>query len=264
MTRKLGINAHLVAGLSEIDALPLIKETGFDCFFSADRNIDSMCALAERGRELGMECCFIHAPFSGINNVWLPGMAYRPVYTGIKQTIDAAAASGVPTIICHLSSGWNAPEITDLGLARFDALVEYAAERNVTIAFENLRMVGNVAYFVDRYRSVPNVGYCYDCGHEHCYTGTVCWPDIFTDQLICTHIHDNHGLPAPRTGDYDTHLLPFDGNFDFQRMMEKLNEYNYQAPLMLEVFIHRQYTGMEPQAFLATAYERLKKIAEMA
>ena len=151
MKRKLGIVCNCIRGEDPVETLEKIKAAGFDCFFSGTAAVDKIAALKKRGDELGLEYEFVHAPFSGINNMWLPGMDYLPIYNGIKASIDAAAENGIPMIIMHISSGWKAPEINDLGLARFDSLVVYAKERGVKVAFENLRKVGNVSYFVDRY-----------------------------------------------------------------------------------------------------------------
>jgi sugar phosphate isomerase/epimerase len=67
-----------------------------------------------------------------------------------------------------------------------------------------------------------------------------------------------------KTHDYDAHMLPFDGTYDYVQMMRKLDEYGYAGPLTLEVGQNRpEYLAMSPEEFLATCYERIKKISEM-
>ena len=107
--------------------------------------------------------------------------------------------------------------------------------------------------------------FCFDCGHEHCYTKTVRWLDIFTDKVICTHIHDNHSRAMDdKVTDGDEHLLPFDGTYDYAQMMRKLDEYGYTGSLMLEIKNSiPAYKHMDAREFIATAYERIKKISEM-
>ena len=265
MKRKLGINADCVRTQSVISNLDIIKETGFDSFFTGSRLTEGIGQIRKKADELGLCYEFLHAPFDGINNMWLAGLGYREVMNGMKLAIDNAAEYGIPAIVAHLSSGWKAPEITELGLSRFDELVMYADDKNITIAFENLRKTGNLAYFVDRYENCNNVKYCFDCGHEHCYTKSVCWPDIFTFELYCTHIHDNHGRGWEKNVDPDEHLLPFDGNYDYAKMMRKLDEYNYEGSLMLEVFntATEEYKQLTPAQFIQTSYDRLGKISEM-
>ncbi len=261
MKRKLGILSECL-GIDPVEALEKIKKAGFDCYFTGVSDCEKVAALVARGNELGLTCEFIHAPFGGINSMWLAGMDYLTVMNGMKESIDTAAATGVPTVIVHVSSGWNAPEITDLGLARFDELVLYATERRVILAFENLRKVGNLAYLADRYEKMEYVRFCYDCGHEHCYTKYVTWMDIFREKMVATHIHDNHGRGAEKIGDPDSHLLPFEGNLDYERMMRKLDEYNFTGPLILEVS-NRRHQDISHEEFLATCYDRIKKISEL-
>lgn len=265
MKRKLGINADCVRNTEVIQNLEIIKQTGFESFFTGAKLTEGIGEIRKKADELSLDYEFIHAPFDGINNMWLAGLDYLQVMKGMKNAIDNAAEYGVPAIVAHLSSGWKSPEITELGLARFDELVMYAENKNIIIAFENLRKTGNLAYFVDRYENCSNVKYCYDCGHEHCYTKSVCWPDIFTFELYCTHIHDNHGRGWEKVSKTDEHLLPFDGNVDYQKMMRKLDEYNYEGSLMLEVFntASEEYGKLTAEQFIQTSFDRLKKISEM-
>lgn len=266
MKRKLGINVDCLLGTSELDTLTLAHKQGFEAFFINDRPLDIIAALKERGDEYGMSFEFIHAPFCGINEMWMPGLGYLTMFNAMKQSIDTAAACGVPAVITHVSSGWNPPQVNDLGLSRYDEIVLYAKEKGVTVAFENLRLLGNLAVLMDRYEKMDNVKYCYDSGHEHCYTKTISWLDIFTDRLLCTHIHDNPGRAMDnKVDDFDWHLLPFDGSVNYEEMIRKMDRYGYEGPLCLEVFqkMRKDYTEMTKEDFIKTAYERIKKISEL-
>ena len=265
MERKLGINIDCIGGgFDELRTLEIAHETGFEVFTGSKRAIEVMTAIKEKAVEYGMDFPYLHSPYSGINNLWLEGDEYLTIYNGITESVDVAAACDVGAVVTHVSSGWNAPPVNDLGLSRFDSLVEYAAKKGVTLAFENLRMVGNLAYLTDRYEHAPNVRFCYDCGHEHCYTKTVPWIDIFTDRIIATHIHDNMSRPfGDKTTDPDSHWLPFDGTFDYHEMMRKLDKYGYAGPLVLEVYrgARADYKELTPEEFIATSYDRIKRIS---
>ncbi len=266
LQRNLGINVDCTQKLSELETLSLLKQTGFDCFFTEKIDLPTVSALKNKAEALGLDFEFIHAPYEGINNLWLTGEAYLSTYQKIQQTIDSASENGVKTIILHVSSTWNPPHVNDLGFSRYDALVEYAQKKNVRIAFENLRKVGNLACLMDRYERVENVGFCLDIGHEHCYTKTVPFMDLFGERLLCTHIHDNFGKPNDPNANGDLHLLPFDGNIDYQKMIRKLDEYAYKGSLMLEVFDVQSpsYLAMPPESFIQTAFDRIKKISKMS
>ena len=267
MNRKLGINTDCLCGaLDEISALTLAHDIGFEAITTSATSIDDISMLKNASCALGIDFPYIHSPFANINSMWTEGDGFHTVYNGIIQSIDSASACNIGAVVVHVSSGWKSPPVNDLGLSRFDALVEYAANKNVALAFENLRMLGNLACLADRYERVENVKFCYDCGHEHCYTKTVSWIDIFTNKIAATHIHDNPGRDFyDKVSDNDTHWLPFDGTFNYHAMMEKLDKYGYSGPLMLEVFKNAKadYQILSAEAFLSTAYERIKRISQL-
>ena len=265
MKRKLGINVGCIAGMPQLEQIELIREAGFETFFTGSQRDDTIGALKEYADKNGMVFETVHAPFAGINNMWIPGMEYIDVYRGMKNCIDLAARHGVPAVVMHVSGGWYAPGISDLGLQRFDELVFHAADKGVKIAFENLRQVGNLSYFSERYEKFDHVRFCYDFGHEHCYTKTVQWMDVYCHKLLCTHIHDNHGRTFEKVGSPDIHLLPFDGSCNYQRCVAKLDEYGYTGPLTLEVDnANNKYPDLSPTEFLAECYKRLTRIAALS
>lgn len=267
MKRKVGINTDCLKGLlDEVSTLKLASKIGFEVFTTDTTERGAVAVLKDQAVSLDMDFPFLHSPFDGINHMWVEGAAYRTVFKGITDSIDYASDFDIPSVVLHVSSGWQAPPVNDLGLSRFDELVEYASNKGVTLAFENLRMLGNLACLIDRYEHRQNVRFCYDCGHEHCYTKTVSWIDIFTNKIVATHIHDNLGRPfEDKTTDHDTHWLPFDGSFDYHEMMRKLDKYCYTGPLVLEVYrdASSNYTNLSAEEFLTTSYDRIKRISDL-
>ena len=262
MKHRLGIMAECISGEDVLITLERIKKVGFDTVFISTGMIERSVEIKKKADALGLITEFIHSPFRGINDMWLDDDTTPAIFEQIKHTIDVAAEAEVPVVIVHVSSGWNSPEICDKGLARFDAIVNYAEEKGITVALENLRRVGNLAYLVDRYENRECVRFCYDCGHEHGYTVHVSFPDIFKNKIICTHIHDNLGFEH-NPADPDLHLLPFDGNCDYKKMMKNLHRHGYEGPLSLEVWTGTRYADMNPDDFIKTCYKRIKKISKM-
>ena len=261
--RKLGIIANCIAGEAEKETLKRIKDRGFECFFSSEKEFGEKYVgeLKNESEKLGLDYEFIHGPFVGINEMWT-SEEEPEIHRSFIKAIDSAGANGIKTLIAHVSSSFRPPDISDKGVARFDAWVERAEKRGVVIAFENLRKLGNLAYLMDRYEGNPFVKFCYDCGHEHCYTVSVPFIPIYGDRLICTHLHDNFGQDKSAPDGGDKHLLPFDGNVDYAAMMKSLDKVGYKGSLMLEVF-SGYYPTMTPDDFLTTAYERVKKISRL-
>jgi len=272
MNRKHGINANCLCDISTVDALEKIKAAGFESFFTGEYKTEDVARIKARADALGLTYEFIHAPFHGINEMWMPGLGYITVFDYMKESIDAAQKNGIPTVITHVSSGWKAPKVNDLGLARYDELVLYARERGVTLAFENLRLLGNLACLVDRYDGIENVRFCFDCGHEHCYTKTVKLLDVFTDRVCCTHIHDNHSRDLnDKVSDGDEHLLPFDGTVDWENAMARLAKTGYDGILTFELkrqnqpgrHVNDKYLAMTPEMYFAEAQARACRLAAM-
>lgn len=256
MKRKLGILATCICDADPVETLDKIKEHGFDCFFTELKDIDYTLILKEKAESLGLDYEFIHAPWGGINEIWTKRETPQ-IFNDYIRTIDVASKANVKTIIMHLSSGEDAPCVSDIGFKRFDDLVEYAEKKNVVIAFENQRKLGNLSCIFERYQNASNVGFCFDSGHEHCFTVNVPFLSFYADKVICTHIHDNFGKKSG-----DVHLLPFDGNCDYNAMMKRLNEVEYGGSLMLEVN-NKRYQNLSVDEFLNQAFNRIQLISNM-
>jgi sugar phosphate isomerase/epimerase len=197
--------------------------------------------------------------------MWLDGMSYLGIYNGMKRAITTAAGAGVPNVVVHISHGWYPPEVNDIGLKRFDELVMLAGELGVNIAMENVYSIGNLAYLSDRYDKLPHVGLCYDAGHEHCFTKTVSWLDVFAGRTFCTHLNDNPGRPGGKEGNTDMHWLPFEGDVDYADMMRKLNRDGYEGSLILEINDrpYGKYKDMTHEEYLKMCYNIVKRISEL-
>ena len=183
---------------------------------------------------------------------------------------DAAADVNAPNVVIHFLANYDAPQLSDMGLARMDSVVEYAIKKGVTIAFENLVRIGALAYAADRYEKIPNVRFCYDFGHAYCYPGYQNAPsfdvlDVLGDRIVTTHVHDNMGYTGTRdvkpSKDPDFHQLPFDGTLDYEKVVKKMDHYGYKGALVLELG-----SGVRPEMgaeeFIKLAYERVKRIAD--
>jgi len=262
MKRKIGINADCIRGGFTYGNIKKLRDAGFEHYFIGDLS-GSFGKYRDIGESVGMSFDSIHAPFKDINQMWLEGDGYRQIFGRMKLAIDTAANHSVPYVVIHISSGWEPPETNELGFSRYDQLVNYAEEKRVTVAFENLRTKTHLLEVIERYKDRKYVRFCYDCGHEHCYTQGIDWIKEFGDKLACVHIHDNFGYD--RSTDPDAHLIPFDGNIDYADMVRRLDSVGYTGPIMLEVFNSSkpEYAAMTEDEFFALCAERAKRIADM-
>lgn len=269
--RKLGIIADCIINNDPVSSLKLIKEAGFDCFFTHHTDAETVAALKCEGDKLGLEFEFVHGPYHGCNVIWENNEKSQAFLDDVLRCIRVCAENKIKTVILHVSSGWTPPPVNELGLSRFDEMVGLAKTLGVNIAFENLRRLDNFSALMQRYKNADNVGFCYDVGHEHCYTRTVDFLDYFGERLICTHIHDNLGFEGNQRGNDDMHVLPFDGDIDFQKVMDKINACGYKGSLMLEAFngspygeeSFPAYKNLSAKEFINLAFERVKALSEM-
>lgn len=256
--RKLGINCPM--RFKEIDAIgsvSLIRNAGFDSVFSEYVSDEYCGRLADEIDRAGMSYETIHAPFGNINSIWRSGEEGDNIIKTLKGCLDTCEHYGVPTLIVHLSSGDDAPCVNDIGHARFDRLVEYAGRVGVKIAFENQRKLANIAFAFEVYEKCPQVGFCWDTGHEACFAGGREYMPLFGSRLIALHIHDNM-----MEHNEDLHLLPFDGMLNFHHIAEQIKKSGYTGTLMLETMhdCSHRYDDLTPQQFFARAYEAAKRL----
>ena len=113
-----------------------IKENGFDATFLNLENerLDEIILVLKK-YDITCENC--HAPFNGINEMWISGEKGDRMLNRLFQCVDDCAHYHIPALIVHLSSGQYPPRINDIGIGRYDRLMQYATEKGVVIAFEN-------------------------------------------------------------------------------------------------------------------------------
>ena len=258
--REIGIN---IGAHKEMD-LPTycahIRELGFTRVFSGSTDPDKVRRQAERVAAAGLRYDTLHAPFKGIMNaIWGEGDEGEDTLRQFMTCVDLCAEVAAPIAVVHLSAGENAPPPTDTGRSRFIRLVDHAVGKGVKIAFENQRKLANIAWAFEEFRDVPEVGFCWDCGHEGCFTPGRRYMPLFGHRLICTHLHDNEGI-----FDKDSHLIPFDGALDFGYVAEALRGADPTVPLVLELKRKSApYEDMSDEDYLARAAAAVKRLRDM-
>ena len=261
----LNISTIIGCGLPEQEQLPLIRQAGFDGFFAADTNADSLKLCAGMARQLGLVFETVHAPFKETNHIWEPKEAGEEYLSSLKELVDVCSQIQVGKCIVHVTMGNIVPEVSQVGLDRFGQLCDYAKAREVCICFENLEphphLEAVMAYMDDSYH-----GFCWDIGHNICYTPQTDWMKKYGRRLKCLHVHDNKGVTQPGNIDYrdDLHLLPFDGSLDWDWFARTLREYHYEGPITLDVSNQgkEEYQKMPLEQYLTAAYDRGCRIRE--
>ena len=213
-------------------------------------------------KENGIICEALHAPFDKINDMWGDDeVAARKMIIRLKDSVDKCEKYYIPVSVVHLSSGRPMPEINESGIRRFEEVFDYANEKGVTIALENQRYKENILFFMEKYKTL---GFCWDNGHEYGFSKGIRFMELFGDRLCALHIHDN------RCGiDTDDHLLPFDGNIDFEEVAKAIAKSDYRGTVMLEVSRlvsidgKKIYEDLSDEDYVKRAVDSVRKLADM-
>jgi len=230
----------------------LAKQTGFTgaTLWWSDKYGDSNFRENPRqARNAGLHVDNVHAPYDGINDIWLDNQDGEALTNNYFKIVEDCANYQIPTMVFHVSTGNAPPPFNEIGLNRIKRLVEKAEKHDVNIAFENLKKVAYLEYVLNNINS-PRAGFCYDTGHHNCYCPQLDLLAQYGSRLMALHLHDNDGTA-------DQHLLPLEGTIDWAVTMHKLAKTGYMGPLTFEL---RNKEGLPFVAFFNQVYECGKKL----
>lgn len=251
---KIGINWGCFAGLSTTEQIRLMQKHGFDAtFVYTDAHAPN--PDLKQIRQAGITIDTIHAPFDHINDMWKSGLDGDAMLKRLLFCVEEAAEHDIPIVVCHTSSGPNPPIISDIGNARYKKLLETAHKYGITVAFENQRKLANLAIMFEYY---DNARFCWDVGHEACFTPGKDYMQLFGEKLVCVHLQDNM-----KNQNEDLHLIPFDGKIDFDRVARILAAHNYKGTAMLEIHFQNSgaYNDISPEDYYRKAADAARQIA---
>lgn len=253
---KIGVNFYREGCCSSLpieDIIALMKENGFEGSHVANENA-YFPQVVEKMQKAGIAMESIHAPFDRINDIWLPGEAGDEMLRRLVRAFEDAARYDIPAVVLHMSSGYHPPIISDAGNERFRQLMETADRLGVIPAIENQRLLANISLMFERYE---NARFCWDTGHENCFTPGKEFMPLFGDKLATLHIHDNN---CELNG--DLHMLPYDGKIDFDKVARYIAKFGYEGTVMLEVSSKAElYSNYTPEQFYRRAGERANQLA---
>lgn len=200
----------------QAQVIALLSDAGFCAVSPVWTPELALDSLADSVQKHNMTIQSLHAPHGGLAYLWNSKTPQSvKAQRNIMDCIDACDRFQIPVTVMH---GWQGLEYTfpgePLDYSVFDRLVDYAGQKGVRIAFENLEGEEYLEALMARYAGLPHIGFCWDSGHDHCYPHRLDFLESFGQRLIMTHLNDNLGLRDPNgipTGDDDLHFLPYDG-----------------------------------------------------
>ena len=264
--QKLGVNIDALEDFESPrlkndykDTLKLISNLGFKAIFSDMTFLKPPEEIAECSAALNLEYQFVHAPFKNINDIWCEGLNGDDILKTLCNSAETCSRANVPIMVVHVSSGFTPPPISDIGAERFKKLIDLSSNKNVKIAFENLRVPSYLDWAMNTFKDNSMVGFCWDIGHENCFTRDIEYMSLYGERLLCTHIHDNK-----KELGRDLHLIPFDGKINYNKVANHLKNSDFSGPLMLEVFAKDNiYKDISLVDFYTKAYNSIEKIRQL-
>jgi len=247
-------------GVTPLETIYAIKSAGFNNVFIQWYNGEwahTQQKQVELCRELGLNIIFAHLGYEKVNALWRDGAEGDEQVERYKNDIYQCYKNGISTVIMHLVRTKNRPEINAQGLERIIKIIDYAKSLNVKVAFENGKTPEHFEYIL-RNIHMRNAGVCFDSGHCHAFSKDQFDFEIAKGKIFEVHLHDNDG-------EEDLHFLPFDGNIDWQDIINKLKTSDYNGFITLEPAYWKCYPGMMSlNQFYKEAYKRGQKLIELA
>jgi len=264
---KLGFSLQSSYTLPMPQVIDLLADTGFCAVSPVWQRDGNLTEIVRQAMKRNLTVQTLHGPMR-VAAMWSrdPEIA-RPILQNLLQSAADCAAADIPVLVVH---SWNGLNYTfrkeDLCFDHFDALVSYAERAGIRIAFENLEGAEFLTALMDRYAHCQTVGYCWDSGHELCFTPGQDLLSPYGDKLLMTHLNDNLGVTDPMgklQGTDDLHLLPYHGITDWDDTVRRLKAAKKQEILNFELKIRPKgdrckldlYSKMSLQQYLQEAYQ---------
>lgn len=257
------------------EQIALFHKTGFEEFFidACGRDAD-IGALVRKGKEESMGVQSVHAPFNRSDDMWNPeGELGEIAVTELLSYLEECARYEVPIMVTHVWLGFEYDDKpNECGIERYGRLVKRADELGVKLALENTEGEEFLETLLTRFKDEKSVGFCWDSGHEQCYSFSRDLLKKYGHKLFCTHLNDNLGIrdyDGKITFVDDLHLLPFDGIIDWENVGKRLADCGFDGTLTFELKrICRtgrrenfKYEAMKPEDYVTAAYERACRVA---
>ena len=234
----------------------LIKKAGFDCVmlwwsdkFGRGTGYQKDVHFA---RNAGLVVENIHASVHEQNSLSSDNLDGESVFQNYLQNVDDCFKNNIPTIVIHLPD--DPYPLNSTGIERLRAIITEAENKEIQIAFENLRNIDNLTLVLDLFHS-RYVGYCYDSCHHKNYAPNEELLKRFGNRLMALHLQDNGGK-------HDQHQLPFDGNIDWIKVMNSISLTDYKGATSLEP-MNWDYEHLSIHQFLSLAYQKAKELDNM-
>ena len=269
---SIGINTNIEYGLDTKTLYQDIKSVGFKNIMIAFKETEIeesiLCA-----KDLGLNIPYVHLSCREINSIWVKSPITDKYMAKLKKEIDLCSKYNIPIAVIHPIAGnpnSRPVPVNPNGLNAIREIVDYAKDRNVKLAIENvdIESLTYLDYILENI-SKEDLGFCYDAGHNYLYYPENNVLEKYGDRVIAIHLHDNL-MDYEEFDDYtkDRHMLPFDGKINFEKVCATLANSTYDNVIMVEVNKKNfgnpdKYNNLTMVEFLTMAKNRAEMLEKM-
>lgn len=244
--------------ISNEESVVQIAKAGFDKVFLSFQN-DHLNNEFEKYLKLckdnKLEIIFVHLGYRtspGIATIWEEGKEGDTLVSDYKKDLDIMAKHNLTLAVMHVTKGSKQSPMSQIGIKRWTEFIDYAKDLGICIALENTVWPDYLEVIYDNIKN-PNLTFCYDSGHDHAHFKDAYDFEKLGKKISCIHLHDNDG-------NADQHLLPFDGNINWDKLIKRLKNNNYKGVITGEMVYQKKYTNDSPENFFKECFNRLNEI----
>ena len=272
--QKIGISIGNAYAIPTTEVVKMVARTGFEAISPAWKQGIDLTDVIDTARDCGLAIQSIHGPFHGAAALWSEDAAVSgPAIAELLEALEDCRKFRIPVMVMHTWIGFEYSQVpNETGLRNYGILVAKAKEYGVRIAFENTEGEEFLFALMDHFQNDDTVGFCWDSGHEMCYSYGKDLLKLLGHRLIMTHLNDNLGVSRFDGKTYwtdDLHLLPYDGIGDWDVLVQRLQksrklEYlNFELNITTKPNRHENdvYAQMPLEQYFAEAYKRACRIA---
>lgn len=243
------------------EKLHAVKDAGFDGIFFLFESDPEFYEAVDGAKRLGLKMDMLHLPFDDINSMWREGDGGDYFTQRLIAGVRYAGEMGIGKVVVHyVSKLQTVLTHSEVGVKRFEEVIAACRRYHVQFCFENTHHSETLDWLYANLPSRDELGFCLDSGHLNGFTHDTLaerWLPYF-DRLTCVHLHDNNGKS-------DQHLLPFDGNLNWQYLMPAAFGKHPDVPLTLEFTENARtlHPSWDEKRFLQEAMDRALVLEKM-
>ena len=211
---------------------------------------------------LGIKVVSFHGPFGeGFDLSSQDESLRRKAVKGMITSLEALEELGGERLVVHPSSGIKEAAVRELCLAKayrsLEELLKICEKKKKTLAVENMLAGGLGDNSEELWKLVNSfsstyIGICLDTGHiNNIGEDLIQATRKFQSRLVTLHVSDNDGSR-------DEHILPGEGNINWEKFLVTLSQGSYDGPFMYELIKREDNLAVMGKAY--AIYEKFKQI----